>query len=84
MSQLISEPRDERARARKGNLQEAELRYLKENGPTDWVRLYLHFDDGTREIGTALGYLSVCKHVAVEDTFAQLTALGREQLKRDN
>jgi hypothetical protein len=58
------------------------LRYLKENGPTNWVKLYVHFDtDGTREIGLALGHLAVCKHIAIQDTLATITTLGMEQLK---
>ena len=35
-------------------LLQAVLRYLAQNGPTNWVTLYLHFD-GTGEIGPALG-----------------------------
>lgn len=70
MSTQITGPWNEREWAQTRDLQEAVLRYLNENGSTDWVTLCLHFDDGTREIGTALGYLSVYTYIAIAGTLA--------------
>ena len=75
-------PQDAIEWARRRILLQAILRYLVEHGPTSWLRLYLHFDSGgTGEIGAAIGYLAVNKHIALEGTTAKITALGREQLK---
>ena len=82
MSQPPSGPQDEREWARRKELLQAILRYLAENGPTSWVTLYLRFDPhGTGEIGPAIGYLAVCKHIVIEGTTAKITALGMEQFK---
>ena len=73
--------KEEREWANRRKLLQAVLRYLKKNGPTSWVTLYLHFDhDGSGEIGPALGHLAVCKHIAMEGTTAKITASGIEQL----
>ena len=82
MSSQTPDPPDEREWAKRQQLLQEVLRYLAVNGPTNWVKLYLHFDgDGTREIGAALGHLAICKHIAIQDTFANITPLGMEQLK---
>ena len=72
---------DARERVRHRILLQAVLRYLNENGPINWVTLYVHFDDGTRDIGAALGYLALCKHIAIEGTTTKITARGTEQLQ---
>ena len=82
MSNETSGPQDEREWAMRKVLLQAVLRYLTEHGPTNWVAVYLHFDnDGTGEIGKALGHLAVCKHISIEGATAKITALGVEQLK---
>jgi hypothetical protein len=81
MSKQPSRPQDVREWARRRELLQAVLGYLKENGPTNWAALYVHFEDGTGEIGRALGHLAFCKHIAIEGTSAKINALGMEQLK---
>ena len=82
MSNQTSVPSDEREWATRRALLQAVLVYLVHNGPTTWVTLYLHFDpDGTGEIGPALGYLAVNKHIVFEGTTAMITASGTEQLR---
>jgi hypothetical protein len=82
MSDQPSGYEDEREWAIRKKLLLTVLQYLEENGPTNWATVYLHFDsDGTGEIGKALGHLAVCKHIAIEDSLATITALGTEQLK---
>jgi hypothetical protein len=72
---------DLRDQVRHRILLQAVLRYLKANGPTNWVTVYVHFDDGTRDIGAALGHLAVNKYIAIENTRATITSAGMEQLK---
>ena len=82
MSNQPPNPQDEREWAKRSELLQAVLRYLAANGPTNWVTLSLHFDPGgTGEIGPALGYLAINKHIVLEGTTAKITASGREQLK---
>ena len=82
MSNQTSGPSDEREWATRRALLQAVLVYLAHNGPTTWVALYLHFDpDGTGEIGPALGYLAVNKHIVFEGMTAMTTASGTEQLR---
>jgi hypothetical protein len=82
MSNQTSGPSDEREWATRRALLQAILVYLAHHGPTSWVTLYLHFDtDGTGEIGPALGYLAVNKHIVFEGTTATITASGTEQLR---
>ena len=83
MSNQTSGPSDEREWATRRALLQAVLEYLVQSGPTTWVRLYLHFDpDGIREIGPALGYLAVKKHIVFEGATAMITPSGTEQLRR--
>jgi hypothetical protein len=73
---------DEREWTKRRELLQSVLRYLNERGPTNWATLYVHFNqDGTGEIGSALGHLAVCKHVVVESTIMRITARGMEQLQ---
>ena len=79
-TKLSAHRMDEREGATRRGLLQAILVYLAHHGPTIWVTLYLHFDlDGTGEIGPALGYLAVSKHIVFEG--ATITASGTEQLQ---
>jgi hypothetical protein len=69
-------------RARVRALQDAVLLHLRDNGSMKWIDLYLQFnEDGSGEIGPALGLLARLKHIAVEfDGTTTITAAGRERL----
>ena len=72
---------DHRAWARRRIFLHAVLRYLIVRGPTNWLTLYMHFDQhGTGEIGSALAHLAFYKHIEVEGTTVKITASGQEQL----